>query len=209
MRVGFGTVVAAGSVLREDVTEDGRLVLAAPRRGLQREYRAYAYRNLAQVVRNNVLYLANLAALEAWYRYVRHPFFTRQGMGEFIYEAALEVLAQAKGERVGRLKEMAGKVPDSGPAGREFRERANDICAVFERGAPAPTALGETFLAALQAGASGGQGDYIQTIQGLGKDVSARGTQWLQDIVDGACAEVGGMLTAMDLFALSTQAGKP
>lgn len=209
VRVGFGTVVAAGSVLREDVTEDGRLVLAAPRRGLQREYRADSYRNLAQVVRNNVLYLANLAALEAWYRWVRHPFFARQDMGELIYEAALEVLAQAQSERAGRLQEMAGKVPDGEPAGREFRERAGDLCAVFDRGAPALTPEGQAFLSVLQATASGGHGDYIQTIQGLGKDVSAQGTRWLQDTVDGACVEVGGMLTAMDLFGRPTQGGKP
>jgi bifunctional UDP-N-acetylglucosamine pyrophosphorylase/glucosamine-1-phosphate N-acetyltransferase len=209
VRVGFGTVVAAGSVLREDVTEDGLLVLAAPARGLRRAYRAYAYRNLDQVVRNNVLYLANLWALEAWYRWVRHAFFARQEMGELIYEAALEVLAQARSERASRLQEMAGKVPDGEAAGREFRERVGDVCAVFGREAPAPNNEGEAFLAGLQAAGAGGAGDYVQTIQGLGGELSGRGTRWLQEIVDGACAEVAGILTEMDLSDRRTQGSKP
>ncbi len=209
VRVGYGTVVAAGSVLRKDVVEDGRLVLAAPTGELQREYRAYAYRNLTQVVRNNVLYLANLRALEAWYRWVRRPFFARQEMGELIYEAALGVLAQARGERASRLQEMAGKVPDGEAAGREFRERVGDICAVFDRVAPMPDPEGEAFVAGLQVPDCAELGDYIQTIQGLRGDLPARGTRWLQDVVDGACTEVGGMLAAMDLFGRQTQGGKP
>jgi bifunctional UDP-N-acetylglucosamine pyrophosphorylase/glucosamine-1-phosphate N-acetyltransferase len=204
VRLGYGTVVAAGSVLRGDVNEDGRLLVVAPQRGLRREYQPYAYRNLERVVRNNVLYLANLVALEAWYRAVRQPFFARQQMGELIHVAALEVLQRARGERARRLQEMAVRVPDGGGAGRQLREQVGDLCAVFDRPVPGPSTEGDAFLAGLQAACTGGADGYIQTIQALGPDLSARGTRWLQEIVDGLCAEAGALLDTMDLFGRRT-----
>ena len=36
IRVAYGTVIAAGSVLREDVLEEGQLIVPAPHRGLKR-----------------------------------------------------------------------------------------------------------------------------------------------------------------------------
>jgi UDP-N-acetylglucosamine/UDP-N-acetylgalactosamine diphosphorylase len=195
--VGYGTVIAAGSVLREDVTEDRRLLFVAPPPGLQRGHRPHSYRQLSRVVRNNVLYLANLVALEEWYRSVRRLFFARQERGELVYSAALGVLAQAKEERVKRLEAMAAKVSDSEPAGREFRERSAEVCALFDGPAAERGPEGEQFLAGIQTSGSGG---YIETIQGLTPDLSAKGTQWLQQIVDGLCHQADAVLGSMGLF---------
>ncbi len=98
VRVGYGTVVVAGSILRHDVLDDGRLVAVAPPVGFEREHHSHNYSNLPRVVRNNIIYLANLVALEEWYRNVRWPFFARQEMGDLIYEGALEVLVLARRE---------------------------------------------------------------------------------------------------------------
>jgi bifunctional UDP-N-acetylglucosamine pyrophosphorylase/glucosamine-1-phosphate N-acetyltransferase len=208
VRVGYGTVVAAGSVLRDDEVEGGLLLAVAPPRGLRREYRPYAYRNLARVVRNNVLYMANLVALEAWYRLVRQPFFMRQLMGQLVHEAALEVLAQAKSERATRLREMAAKVPDGEKAGKEFRERVDDVCSLFERAQCGPSSEGEALLAGMRAADPEEAGEYLQSIQGMGRELSAQGTRWLQGIIDVLYAEAGAILPAMDLFGRRTQSSK-
>ena len=85
VRLGYGTVVAAGSVVRNDVPEDRKLIIAEAHIGAVREFIAHAYRNLSRVIGNNIIYLANLFALEHWYNYVRQPFFSKQEFGTLIY----------------------------------------------------------------------------------------------------------------------------
>jgi bifunctional UDP-N-acetylglucosamine pyrophosphorylase/glucosamine-1-phosphate N-acetyltransferase len=201
VRVGYGTVVAAGSVLLHDVLEDGRLVAAAPPPGFERERIPYIYKNLTRIVRNNVVYLANLVALEHWYREVREPFFACQEMGALVYEGALEMLSLAKEERTKRLAAMAERVPLASSGGREFRERAAEVCALFG-GDPAVPG-GEEFLAAFRAAAAGateGGGDYTQTIQNLTPGLQTQGVQWLQQIVEALCGKADALLRSLDLF---------
>jgi bifunctional UDP-N-acetylglucosamine pyrophosphorylase/glucosamine-1-phosphate N-acetyltransferase len=200
VRLGYGTVIAAGSVLRDDVIEDRKLVFVAPPPGLQRGRHLCAYKNLTRVVRNNLLYMAGLVALEQWYRSVRLPYFERQELGGMVYKAALEVLSQAKDERAKRLEAMAGKVSGAKAAGKEFRERAAEVCALFAGDAPEPGPEGAAFLAEFKSATTGGAGDYIQAIQGLTPALSARGTQWLQQIVATLCQQADALLPSMGLF---------
>ena len=60
LRLEFGTVVAAGSILREDVNEARQLIFSPPPRAVKRGHRPFAYKNLGRVLRGNVAYLANL-----------------------------------------------------------------------------------------------------------------------------------------------------
>jgi len=198
VRVGYGTVVAAGSVLLHDILEDGKLVAAVPPPGFERDHHPRTYKNLVRVVRNNVIYLANLVALEEWYRKVREPFFAKQEMGILVYEGALEMLSLAKEERTKRLTAMAGKVPDSSAAGLEFRERAGEVCAVF--GEYPGTPGRPEFLDAFQPGAAAAAAGYIETIQGFTPELRGLGVQWLQQIVDALCGEADALLRSMDLF---------
>jgi bifunctional UDP-N-acetylglucosamine pyrophosphorylase/glucosamine-1-phosphate N-acetyltransferase len=107
VRVSFGTVIVAGCILREDILEDGRLVVVGAHREAKRRHIGRTYGGLAKIVRNNVIYLANLVALEQWYREVRQPFFARQEFGGLVFDGALALLAGAKEERVKRLKSGA------------------------------------------------------------------------------------------------------
>jgi bifunctional UDP-N-acetylglucosamine pyrophosphorylase / glucosamine-1-phosphate N-acetyltransferase len=198
IRLGYGTVVAAGSVLRDDILEDGTLVIVGARREAKRRVRPHTYGNLIRVVRNNVVYLANLVALEHWYRKVREPFFAHQEMGGLIYVGALGVLSQAKEERMKRLAVMAEKVAVFNSDGRELREHMAEICTLFGR--DSAELGGEEFLAALQQTGGYTPGDYIQTIQSLTPGLSAQGVQWLQDIVDVLCGKAAALFRSMDLL---------
>jgi bifunctional UDP-N-acetylglucosamine pyrophosphorylase/glucosamine-1-phosphate N-acetyltransferase len=198
VRVGYGTVVAAGSVLLDDVLEDGRLVAAAPPPGFTRERRPHTYRNLVRVARNNVIYLANLVALEGWYRQIREPFFARQEMGPLVYAGALEMLTLAKEERIKRLTAMAAKVSVTTSEGRAFSESADAVCALFE-GQPA-TPDGTDFVGAFQQASTAAVGNYLETVQRLTPELRAMGIQWLERIVAALCDSADGLLGPMDLF---------
>jgi bifunctional UDP-N-acetylglucosamine pyrophosphorylase / glucosamine-1-phosphate N-acetyltransferase len=204
LRLGYGTVVAAGSVLRDDVPEDGKLVFAAFPPGSERVRRSHAYKNLSRIVRNNVVYLGNLVALENWYRKVREPFFAAQDMGALIYGGALEVLSAAKEERTKRLAAMAEKVPMSGLGAEEFRERVGEVCSLFAGHPVVPG--GEAFLAGLARATAGGPGEYVKTIQGLTPALSNLGVEWLQAIVDTLCGRADAHLASMDLFTKNVRA---
>jgi bifunctional UDP-N-acetylglucosamine pyrophosphorylase/glucosamine-1-phosphate N-acetyltransferase len=198
VRVGYGTVVAAGSVLLDDVLEDGKLVAAAPPPGFTRDRRPHTYRNLTRVVRNNVIYLANLVALESWYREVRQPFFAKQELGGLVYEGALEMLSLAKEERVKRLAAMAAKVPASTVGGREFSEHAGAVCALFEGDPTVPD--GRVFIGAFQQASITAAGNYLETVRGLTPELRTLGIQWLERIVTALCDSADGLLGPMDLF---------
>jgi bifunctional UDP-N-acetylglucosamine pyrophosphorylase/glucosamine-1-phosphate N-acetyltransferase len=184
--VNFGTVVAAGSILREDVGEVGQLIIAPSPRGLKRGHVPFAYKNLSRVVRTNVAYLANLVVLEAWYRAARQSFFARQEMGGLVYTAALEVLSLAIGERTKRLQALVDRAIEAGAADRTLSGRVSEACAIFgESQSSEMGAEGEGFLTGLLTAASVESGDYLDAIRSLAPDLAAQGSVWLQGVVDG------------------------
>lgn len=68
-RVGFGSIVAAGQVLRRDV-DAGRLVLDVPRKH-DGPVREPGVARTDRIVAHNALFIAQLVALRQWYREVR------------------------------------------------------------------------------------------------------------------------------------------
>jgi UDP-N-acetylglucosamine/UDP-N-acetylgalactosamine diphosphorylase len=111
--LGYGNVVAAGTILRRDFLEDNRLIVGKPHRGAVIRFVPKSYPGFSRVVGNNLRYIANLLALEQWYIYVRRSFFNGQEFGELIYAGALDKLALAKRERIKRLKAMADNMPET------------------------------------------------------------------------------------------------
>jgi len=201
-RIGYGTVVAAGSVVREDCPEDRKLVIARSHPGGIKDFVAHAYKNLSRIVGNNVIYLANLAALEQWYRHIRQPFFSRQEFGSLIHAGAIEKLAMAKAERLSRLKTLVAKVPDSNAAGRELCEKIDRVCALLETEpqADAISAARDRFLAGFNESTGGSAQDYIKAVQALPPGVARGGTAWLQMIIDDLCGRTAALLPLLALF---------
>ena len=198
MRLGYGNVVAAGLVLRDDVPEDRKFIIVKPHPGTQRDFVPHAYKNLTRIVANNIIYLANLAALEQWYIHVRQPFFSTQELGSLVYEGALDTLVLAKKERTSRLTAMVEKTRKTAAAGRKLHESITEVCALFS-GEQAAAGRG-AFLSAFHDATKGTAADYIQTIQKLPPDVSAKGVQWLQQVINSLCERAGALLKPMNLF---------
>jgi len=206
VRVGFGTVIAAGSILRDDVLEDGKLVIDGVYRQARRNHVPYTYGNLARLVGNNLVFLANLSALEHWYREVRRGFFERSEFGPLVYEGALEMLTLAKKERAKRLRAMSAKVRAKTQAADEFRERVAEVCALFEQeeassaAKPIPADLQAAVRRAAKTAAPAGTGGYVAFVKSLEPEVAAQGVAWLQSMVTALCREAGEVLPSMKLF---------
>ena len=205
VRVGFGTVVVAGCILREDILQDQRLVVVGPHREAKRRYIPRAYGNVPRIVRNNVAYLANLVALEHWYREVRQPFFAGQEFGDLVFAGALELLAGAKEERVKRLKAMVVKVPEGNRCIGEVRGGLDALGDLFVGEAALSAgqsgeagAAAEAFLSGLRE-ATAGETSYIKAVKGLTPALSGRGVEWLQKTVDDLYGRADALMPSLGI----------
>ena len=209
LRIGYGNVVAAGAILRDDVYEENKLIIGKSYEGGILSYVPNLYSALARIVKSNVLYLSNLAALEQWYAHVRQPFFREQELGELLYAGAMEKVFRAKQERLIRLKAMAEKMPDSlvrsakGKAGirkTEFYDRVSELIQLFST--PLPSGSGEEqdrFLDLFQKHKADHSGAYIDVIRGMPAPMADSGTKWLQGIVDDHCNKASAILPSFEM----------
>ncbi len=209
VRLGYGTVVAAGSILRRDVPADGKLVISGSHRDLVRDHAPATYMDLARIVTNNLLYLGNLVALEEWYRHVRRRFFAAQELGALVHEGALRLLAGARRERLKRLVVLAGRVAPADAGRRALHERVDEVVEAFD--AAPPEDGRDAFLTALEAAlsATAAAADltrYTHTVQALPADVSALGVAWLQGIVDTLVRRAAALLRPLAVHQDATTA---
>ncbi len=193
IRVGYGSVVAAGSVLRSDVGEE-LLVMTAPLPGGQVKFSPSNYRAANRLVAKNVVYLANLVALRQWYEQVRQPFFAAQEFGPLVYEGALAMLDSATKERTSRLSAMVAKVPGDDEGRLLLKERIGGLLALFTEPVSTPV---DTGLIAQLTQAAGSGSSYLEAIRGLPAETSAAGSAWLQQITDDLWQRAGELLPAL------------
>ncbi len=207
-RIGFGCVSVAGTILRKDTLDDGKLIVGKTYPEAVMDVSPNAYAGLVRLVKNNVIYLANLAALDLWYRFVRQPFFSRQELGDLMYAGALGNLQAARNERTKRLLALAEKVPVRGEEGSrsrteqrryEVHSAMGRVCTLFDQ--PDETVAREKrdgFLADFEG--CRGENRYVAAVQSMPPAVSAAGTAWLQDVVDEYCKRAAALLPSLNLF---------
>ena len=210
LRLGFGTVVAAGSILRKDHPEDGKLIVETAPRSFAVNHAPGQYPALARIVQNNVLYLANLIALEHWYRQARRPFFARQELGEELWAGALDKLALAKKERLSRLGKLVDHMPRLIEAGggnpsdphaarkRQLLERKDALLGLLGGPLGAETDFKDRD-ALLDALDGSGREDYVEMIQALPTAAKLAGTAWLQAIVNEVCRKAWDVAPAFGM----------
>jgi UDP-N-acetylglucosamine/UDP-N-acetylgalactosamine diphosphorylase len=211
VRLGYGNVVAAGSILRQDYPADHQLIFAPAPPGSVRAYVPAAYPQIRRILENNILYMANLAALGQWYTYIRKPFLEAQEFGPLLYEGLMEQLALAGKERIKRLKTMAEKAADRSLTGRKaetvaagqaFSEHMKTTERLFSTdGSGEETRRRrDVFLDAFWKSAGNERGNYIEAIRHLPADVSSAGVQWLSGQVEDLCRNVAGTVPSLELF---------
>ncbi len=192
VRLGFGNVVAAGSILRHDYPGDNQLIFEKSPANEAKDYIPAMYPHFGRVIKNNLIYLANLTALEAWYVQIRKPFLETREFGSLIYAGLLEQLLAAKKERLKRLKAMAGKALASPTEYDSKRKELLDQIGWFEElfTGKMPEVVATTdkaredFLNDFEKTVKDKRADYISTIQDLPAEVSKKGVTWLNGIVN-------------------------
>lgn len=212
VRLGYGNIVAAGSILRHDYPGDNQLIFETAPASSVKDFVPAAYPGLGRVVENNILYLANLTALESWYTHVRKPFLETQPFGLLLYAGVAEQLSAAKKERLKRLKALAEKAKAAASKNRQGRAGARQelsgqigfIEGLFTGKMPdvltATDPSREAFLNDFGKATENNKANYLTAIQGLPVEISLKGVIWLNGIVDALAQKVTQALPSLDLF---------
>ena len=190
-RVGFGSVLAAGTVYRADYDE-GVLVLGERKRDGSTAFRPRSLGAIRAKVSKNVLYLGELTALWAWYRHVRTRLAGTEPLAQAVVDAGLRVVEANIAERLKQLDRFRDLVKEclpatSSPAGepplagewREFVggwERVRSIVGSY-RAIEGRTELRDELCARLGPAAS-----YTAAIQALDAADRRRAVEWLASI---------------------------
>ncbi|HEX9156832.1 MAG TPA: UDP-N-acetylglucosamine pyrophosphorylase [Syntrophales bacterium] len=214
VRLGYGTLIAAGTVWENDCPQGGMLLKGSALLS-ERPLHAGLYREVRRKVCNNLLYIGNLAALRQWYVHVRKPFLKTQEGGGALCEGALEVLDAALEERISRLRALAAKMEDSIPiAEKVLQDRTKETHLKHKRellqnwpeaekrlSGLADDSISQDsrgrFINRIDERLSKGAGDYIDFIRALDRESADAGSAWLQSVVD---AVVSRALDALPSF---------
>ena len=188
LRVDYGTVLGAGSILRKDQLEPNRLIVpAGSATARDDELTLPLYRNVRRVLERNITYIAHLIALRAWYTEVRLR-CVRDDFDRAIHAGAVELLATSIDERRQRLDGLIHRVDESHRLGHAVSlpsEERTFQSNLLERwkdnklghpisSEPAPESLRAQFTS---------ENDYISTVQQLPTTVVDSGREWLQSII--------------------------
>lgn len=197
VRIGYGTVIPAGVIWRGDAPEGGQILNPPPQEGGIKPYQAGAYHGINRIVLNNLFYLGNLRALQAWYRFVRRPFMTGDEFTALCCEGALNQLNSAIDERIKRLKELAEKMPRSlelaraggaEPAYCAEQERLVQhwpkLEAALKKEPGDGIAAGDRAVVVSALEPLAGKKPFLEAVRSLPAGARKAGTAWLQAVVD-------------------------
>ncbi len=178
-RLAYGTVAAAGTICRKDELREDRLIFGGGMKPGNVPSTVGSGAGGKRIIRSNILYIANLIALNRWYDHVRAMFIGKD-LPESLWMGAKDVLNAAVAERMKRLAafvlqqeaDIAGRWPGMAAS----LEAARDI--------QGDAGCRDAFLEAVNAKISEIGKDYIPVIQGLHASDSETGVGWLQGIVE-------------------------
>jgi len=200
-RLEFGTITAAGTICRKDQLQSGHLIFESKGKSGNIPFTFGMYPGIKRIVINNVIYIANLMALEQWYHHVRSQ-FNSNDFPEPLLDALKEKLAMAVNERIGRLKAVSQKMPASIKVYKkiakknaspqilkqknEFYNKWNEIENHFSSltNIDVKNNLKDMFLESIRLGIINTGNDYISVITKLKSEDKKQGSRWLQSIVD-------------------------
>ena len=194
----YGTVVAAGSILRKDELRPNRLIQEGAGRNINVEFIPGMHTTLKRIVLNNARYIANLLALRQWYLHVR-SLFVGPLFPEPLFTGLCTTLDRAIDERAKRLTEYGLRMtftqhPPSIHAVRqnELHENAGKLPEILDmlRFQEGRIELRDRLTETIQQMNDRSDGTYVDIIQGLDPSMMETGTSWLQDIVDGCTHEI-------------------
>ena len=187
IRLEYGTTVAAGTILRKSELRPDRLIFGGAAKAGNIEFQPGRFSNTGRIIKNNLVYIANLMALHQWYRRVR-SLFVGQKFPETLLAGLLENSRIAVAERTRCLKELGDKMVQSGDSLLSERWPAIDEALRSRLGSEGDLRMCESFLEAMTSMIAREGKDYLGVIKALSPQASEQGSAWLQGIVDDTVA---------------------
>ncbi len=207
VRITYGVVVAAETIIRKDLLEENTLFIDYPARVSKKmPFHRGLYNNPKRIFDLNIIYIANLIALRRWYLDVRSIFMEME-----ILIGALEKIDMGISERIKRLEEVVHDMPDSIELYKKVKRHSDRIVGwkkrLHERWLDVKGSLiknkeflgdpekKECFMSYLANSIKENGKDYLAAIKGLDKKEARAGTSWLQEIVDRVANDARSILS--------------
>jgi UDP-N-acetylglucosamine/UDP-N-acetylgalactosamine diphosphorylase len=174
----YGTITAAGTICRHDVTETGQLVYGAlARKEGHIPYQPQRRGSIDRIVKHNLAYIGNLHALRDWYLHVR-----ARSLDPVLHAGALARLSAMIEERVLRLDQVADE-PGSQSSHASHRSFAGAWPKHRQEALSGPDlSASDARDRCLERLAM--EGPYLDAIAALDNDTKPLVVSWLQSIVD-------------------------
>ena len=215
VRIGYGTVIAAGTIFRKDFIKGDGLLFAGSNITKQQPLYFGLYPGIKRIITNNIHYIANIIALRRWYIDVRARFLLVNPIEKALYNGALEKIEMVISERIKRLKEVADKMPRSIELSTKMMkehvlQRQQDLRReIFEQWSNIEEFLTDSykkegnlekrdeFLDLIQQKIDEKGKHYIEVIKGLVSAEAAIGTEWLQGLVDEITHQIQNIIPSL------------
>jgi UDP-N-acetylglucosamine/UDP-N-acetylgalactosamine diphosphorylase len=201
-RIGFGTMIAAGTIYRKDFPQGNGLLFSQASIKKQQPRHPLLFPGIKRIIKNNINYIANIIALKRWYLDVRSSFFGPSSLEDALYKGALGKLEMVISERIHRLGQVAEKMPQSievyqrvmqekaAPKNvqlrRDFFEQWDRLKASLENCSriTGNQEKRDGFLKIVHHMTRERGRDYIAVIKCMDDNATLPGTEWLQGLVD-------------------------
>ena len=182
VRMGFGCLTGAGSIVRKDEERPNRIILAGNTRSVSLPRRTRVHPGAAWIFNHNIRYLGGLAALHAWYVHVR-PIFAHDPMSKELVSGLQKTLGQSIEERIRQLEKFCDTLKASQAHDRilaTMETVSTHMDQVLD--SPELSASGEKLILWLSKWITHHDIDYITAIQSLPREIKTQGSHWLLNI---------------------------
>ncbi len=199
-RIAYGTVLAAGTIYRNDQLVENQLVFGEKLHSGKVPFIPGIYHGLNRILKNNFIYIGNLYALAQWYRHVR-AHFIGPDMPQQLFDGLQKTLSNAINERIGQLEHLSQKLLHT-DAKEGLRQEFPAQWPAIEMVLSAMSTYNgkseyyDAFMEVLEKRTNNGA-SYIESIKSLYSGEAAIGTQWLQSIVERLVSDLSNCLSSM------------
>lgn len=181
VRIGYGCITAAGSIIRKNELKNNRLLLGGSFKETSIPKQFYGYKNVAHIFNNNIYYIAGLIALKSWYKHIR-PLFIYDDFSQGLIKGLQDNLECCIEERRQRLKIFCKKLNLSKkPVFENMMNKFKlaDKILKLECETDHLNKEGEAFVQMIEKKINSVEKKYITVIQSLESDECEKGSQWL------------------------------
>ncbi|WP_320042924.1 protein GlmU [uncultured Desulfobacter sp.] len=201
VRIAFGCISAAGSIIRNSELRCDRLIMGGTMRSASVQWRPGIYTRPDRILNENIYYISGLYALKAWYHFIRR-LFTWDWMSQNLVSGLQTNIDICIQERIKRLDAFGDKLKQSknillqrgkGQGSQSVNthdlvlaklSQASSIFDQAENDLKTPGPDGEEFIQYIETKSLHNRKDYVQFIQNLDESISIMGSAWLKGIED-------------------------